>query len=98
MWRAIRGRNPRVALYFYGEKMATAAEIQAELAAWKAAQAAVRDGAQSYAISGRTLTRASLTEINKKVAELEARLDRLTRKEAGESLNTAVPVFVISRQ
>ena len=77
--------------------MATLADLQAELAAWKAAQAAIRDGAQSYEIAGRKLTRGSLAEINEMVEKLEARVDRKTRLAAGESMNVMSPVFINSR-
>ena len=77
--------------------MATLAELQAELAAYKAAETAILTGAQSYTISGRSLTRGNLRDIQAKIAEIEARVDRKTRSDAGESMNVSSPVFVTTR-
>ena len=74
--------------------MATLAELQAELAAYKAAETAIIGGAQSYTVSGRSLTRGSLTAIQDKIRELEARVDRKARQESGEAINVSAPVFV----
>jgi dihydropteroate synthase len=54
--------------------MATVAEIQAELTAFKAARTQILEGAQMYKIGGRSLTRGDLAEINKEIRRLEMRL------------------------
>lgn len=54
--------------------MATVAEIQAELTAYKTARALILEGAQSYKIGTRSLTRGDLVEINKEIRRLEMRL------------------------
>lgn len=56
--------------------MADIAKLQAKLAAYEAAESAILDGAQSYTISGRSLTRANLSEIRMAISELESRIDR----------------------
>lgn len=63
-------------------------ELQAELAAYKAARNAILSGAQSYSISGRSLTRANLDTIIKEIARLEARMGRVNRGSAVKA-----PVF-----
>lgn len=77
--------------------MATLAELQAELAAYKAAETAIISGAQSYSVSGRTITRGNLADIQNKIRELEARVDRKARIDGGEAMNVAAPVFINSR-
>lgn len=54
-------------------------ELQADLVAYKAARDAILTGAQSYSISGRSLTRANLDTIVKEIASIEARIGRLGR-------------------
>lgn len=54
-------------------------ELQAELTAYKAARDAILSGAQSYSISGRSLTRANLDTITNEIARIEARIGRLNR-------------------
>lgn len=54
--------------------MATVAEIQAELTAYKTARAQILEGAQSYKIGNRSLTRADLALIIKQISILETRL------------------------
>lgn len=63
-------------------------ELQAELAAYKAARNAILSGAQSYSISGRSLTRANLDTIIKEIARIEARIGRVSRGSAVKA-----PVF-----
>lgn len=63
-------------------------ELQAELAAYKAARDAILSGAQSYSISGRSLTRANLDTITKEIARIEARIGRVSRGSAVKA-----PVF-----
>ena len=63
-------------------------ELQADLAAYKAARDAILSGAQSYSISGRSLTRANLDTIIKEIARLEARIGRVSRGSAVKA-----PVF-----
>lgn len=55
----------------------TAAEIEEEIAGWKAALSAVRTG-QSYSIGGRTLTRVDVAEIMRTLRELDAERQMLT--------------------
>jgi len=71
--------------------MATLAELQAELVAYKAARDAILTGAQSYSIAGRSLTRADLAFVQGHIDGLESRIDR---KSSG--VKTA-PVFLIQR-
>jgi len=54
--------------------MATVAEIQAELTAFKSARTQILEGAQTYKIGNRSLTRADLVEINREIRRLETRL------------------------
>ena len=63
-------------------------DLQAELAAYKAARDAILSGAQSYSISGRSLTRANLDTIIKEIARIEARIGRVSRGSAVKA-----PVF-----
>jgi hypothetical protein len=55
------------------------AELQADLAKYQAARDAILAGAQSYSINGRAVTRASLSDIEKTISALEARIGRQTR-------------------
>lgn len=71
--------------------MATLADLQAELAVWKACRDAILFGAQSYSIAGRSLTRASLAEVRDKIDELET---RISRKSNGPRV---APVFLNTR-
>lgn len=59
--------------------MATVAELTTELAAYRAARDAILDGAQSYSINGRSLARADLATIIKKIDDLESRIATLNR-------------------
>lgn len=63
-------------------------DLQADLAAYKAARDAILSGAQSYSISGRSLTRANLDTIIKEIARIEARIGRVGRGSAVKA-----PVF-----
>lgn len=65
------------------------AELQADLTAYKAARDAILSGAQSYSISGRSLTRANLDTIIKEIARIEARIGRVSRGGSG----VKAPVF-----
>jgi len=65
--------------------MSTSAELTTELAAYKAARDAILSGAQSYSISGRSLTRANLDIIITEIARLEARISRKSRGGAVKS-------------
>jgi hypothetical protein len=69
--------------------MATVAELETDLAAFKAARDAILSGAQSYSIGGRSLTRANLDTILKEISRLEARIDRVGR--SGRAVKA--PVF-----
>jgi len=69
--------------------MTTTATLISELTAYKAARDAILSGAQSYSINGRALTRANLTDIERSIASLEARISRLTR--GGQSIKA--PLF-----
>ncbi|WP_034627450.1 hypothetical protein [Desulfocurvibacter africanus] len=53
--------------------MASLAELQADLAKYKAARDAALLG-QSYEVTGRKLTRANLRDINEAIAGLEQRI------------------------
>lgn len=55
----------------------TAQEVKGELKIWYEARSAVATG-QSYTIGRRTLTRASLSEINRTIADLESELDAIS--------------------
>ena len=57
----------------------TAAEIEDEIAGWKAALSAVRAG-QSYSIAGRTLTRVDVAEIMKILRDLDTERQMLGGK------------------
>jgi hypothetical protein len=58
------------------------AQIQASLDTWYAARDAIATG-QSYAISGRNLTRANLDSVNKTISTLERELSRAGSVAAG---------------
>ena len=60
----------------------TLTELQTRLSLYIAAEKAILEGAQSYSISGRSLTRANLSEIRNTIDSLSARIER---KEAGSS-------------
>jgi len=66
-------------------------ELLAELAQYKAARTAILSGAQSYTISGRSLTRANLSEIQTEIKQLEGRIFKL------QSGNKISPVLVPCR-
>lgn len=68
--------------------MATLEQLKAKLAKYEEAEEAIIDGAQSYNINGRSLTRANLPEIRNAIAELEARIER---KESGGGIVS--PIF-----
>ena len=59
--------------------MATVEELAVELAAYQAARNAILSGAQSYQVSGQSVTRASLDTIEKQIARIEARISRINR-------------------
>lgn len=61
--------------------MRSPASINAELSVWYAARTALAS-AQSYSIGGRTVTKASLPEINKTINGLESELG-MASAEAG---------------
>ena len=69
--------------------MTTTAELTATLALYTTARAAILNGAQSYSIAGRSVTRADLTEINAEISKLEARIGRVGR--SGSAVKA--PVF-----
>ena len=71
--------------------MATTAELQTELAAYKTARDAILNGAQSYSIAGRSITRADLQFLQSRIDELEARIDRRSN---GPRTS---PVFITTR-
>jgi hypothetical protein len=54
--------------------MATTAEIQADLSSYRAARDTILNGAQTYKIGSRALTRGDLVEINREIRRLETRL------------------------
>jgi hypothetical protein len=66
------------------------AELQAELAAWKAALVKIRSG-QEVQIGGQRLTRANIAEVKDEIRRLVADLSRRTN-----GCKTA-PVFVQTR-
>lgn len=70
--------------------MATLADLQAELAAYKAARGAILQ-AQSYSMAGRTMTYADLGFVQKHIDELET---RIACKASGPRTS---PVFINSR-
>lgn len=69
--------------------MATAAELEADLALFKTARDAILSGAQSYSIGGHTFNRANLDIVLKEIARLEARICRV--KASGRAVKA--PVF-----
>lgn len=71
--------------------MATEAELQLELTAYKVCRDAILSGAQSYGIAGRNLTRADLSYVQSHIDELEA---RIARKTSGPR---SAPVFIQTR-
>ena len=56
----------------------TLAQAEAKLATWMAAEDKVAAG-QSYSISGRSLTRANLSDIREAIKFWEVRVQRLSR-------------------
>lgn len=52
----------------------SASSIQTSLDLWYEARDAIATGAQSYAINGRTLTRANLQQVNDTITKLENEL------------------------
>ena len=74
--------------------MTTVASLTLELAKWEAARDAILDGAQSYSINGRSLTRASLDYIDKKCETLQSRIDMFS---STGSSRVRVPLFPSSR-
>lgn len=71
--------------------MATTAELQTELTAYRACRDAILSGAQSYSIAGRNLTRANLDYVQAHIDELEARIARKTNGPR------SAPVFIQTR-
>ena len=59
--------------------MALLDDLQAERLVWIAAQSQILTSAQSYTIAGRSLTRADLKTISEKIAELDARIARISQ-------------------
>jgi len=57
----------------------TISDLTTKLALYQAAETAILDGAQSYTINGRSLTRADLKTITEQIEALEARIARLSR-------------------
>lgn len=55
--------------------MATLEKLRAKLAMYEAAEEAILDGAQSYSVNGRALTRANLSDIREAIDVLEARIE-----------------------
>lgn len=70
--------------------MATLADLQAELAAYKAARDAILQ-AQSYSMAGRTLTKADLKFVQDHIDSLES---RIASKSTGPR---SAPVFLNTR-
>ena len=54
----------------------TISDLTTKLALYQAAETAILDGAQSYTINGRSLTRADLKTITEQIEALEARIAR----------------------
>ena len=73
--------------------MATIEELTEELTDLKAAKRTILTGGQSYGISGRNLTRADLSTIDKMIKETEVRLNML---QSG-GITHAVPDLGMSR-
>lgn len=70
----------------------TLAEARAELALWNDALSAILSGAQSYTISGRSLTRADLGEVRKGRDAAQRRVDALASgRGLGVSVRQVVP-------
>ena len=59
--------------------MALLDDLTAERLVWVAAQTTILTSAQSYTIAGRSLTRADLKFVAEKVAELDARIARISQ-------------------
>lgn len=72
-----------------GAKVASLQELTDDLAFWKAARNAIRDGAQSYTANGVTVQKVSMAEILKEISKLEARISRMQRN--GKAVKS--PVF-----
>ncbi len=70
--------------------MATISELKTTLSAYKAARDKILTG-QEYTIGGRRLRRPDLSEIEKRIAELEARL-AMAENNSGK-IKTAHAVF-----
>lgn len=58
--------------------MTTVATLQAELTKYEAARDAILEGSQSYTVNGRSVTRANLETIERKITELQSRIDFLS--------------------
>lgn len=68
--------------------MATRLEsLQARLTSYQNCELAILDGAQSYSIGGRNLTRANLNEISDMIKYLEKEIAQEQSKAAGQGRN-----------
>lgn len=72
-----------------GAKVASPQELTDDLAFWKAARNAIRDGAQSYTANGVTVQKVAMADILKEISKLEARISRIQRN--GKAVKS--PVF-----
>ena len=71
--------------------MSTISDLQTKLAKYEAAETAILDGAQSYSINGRSLSRANLAEIREAIEYLEARIERLSNTTSGRRIAPLFP-------
>lgn len=63
--------------------MATLAELQAELETYKKAEMAVLVGGQETEFAGRKVTRATISRLQEKIADLEVRIALLSTPQHG---------------
>jgi hypothetical protein len=78
-----------------GEFMATTRleDLKARLIAYRNCENAILDGAQSYAIGSRNITRANLQEVAERIRYLEKEVANEASKAAGKGRNRVVGVI-----
>lgn len=74
-------------------KQARLTEYKKRLDLYIKAEAAILDGAQSYAIGSRNLTRANLSDVRKMIKDLEQGVDELEAELAGGGRRKCIRVI-----
>ncbi|WP_068775765.1 DUF6148 family protein [Paenibacillus sp. FJAT-26967] len=67
--------------------------LETRLGLYIEAEAAVLDGAQTYSIAGRTITRANLAEISEMIQYLEKEIAAEKAKDCGKGRNKVIGVI-----